>query len=128
MARYRKGEGFHFAAVPFELLDDEDADAFVIATYASIRSFADFGSDEGASISDGRAAKRAGCSARHFRRCRVALQQMGWLEWTTVPYEHGRVNVYTIHAIRRPEPDGGAVCQAAPMRTVRPTTKSQIPR
>lgn len=139
MAEYRRGNGPHFASLPFELLDNPEADAYTIATYAAVKSYADFGSDEGARPGDGVACKRAGCSERIFRDRRDRLRRMGWLEWEQRP---GRTNLYVVHSSPvTPAPhagveegDPGTTCRttpaphAAPPRHQVPTTKSQLPR
>lgn len=94
---YKAGRGPFFAQVPFLLMDDPDKDAFVIATYAAIRSFADFGSDTGAKVSDARLSERAGCSPRTVRERRNWLRDKGWLDWEPGKGE-GDPNTYVIHS------------------------------
>lgn len=106
---YRRGQGPHFAQVPFDLLDDEDADAYTIATYAALRSFADFGSAGGAEVSDARASARAGCGRRTFKRRREKLRKMGWIEWESGKDE-GSKNTYVVHGSPvTPEKETGGV-------------------
>lgn len=146
MAEYRRGRGPHFAQVPFELLDDPEANAYVIATYVAVKSYADFGSTDGAEVGDPRASKRAGCSERKFRECREWLRQRGWIEWEQVPTKTGRINRYVVHnspapvdeeagEVRHTMPDpSGTPCRthpapgAGPVRHTVPPTNSHIPR
>ena len=85
-----------FAPVPLALLKDPEADAYRISAYAAIRSFADFGSDGGASVGDASLAKRAGMSERKLRACRGWLKARGWITWQTHKIPLGLMNVYTI--------------------------------
>lgn len=151
MAEYRRGRGPHFAPIPFELLEDPEADAYVIATYAAIKSYADFGSAEGAEVSDRTACKRAGCSERKFRECREKLRELGWLEWDRVTTATGTINRYVVHnspapvekgaeGVRHGVPEGvrqdmpdpsGTACRRGPARGAdnqEPGTKSHRPR
>lgn len=98
MTLYRKGRGPYFAPIPWELQDNPSAKAFHIATYAALKRFADFGSDEGATVSDATVAEKAGCSERQVRYCRDDLEAWGWLEWETITTRFGRLNAYIVHS------------------------------
>lgn len=93
----RKGRGPHFAQVPHELLDNPESTAFHVASYAALRSFADFSTGENSHASEERIAARAGCSSRQFRRCRKDLREWGWIEWQSRKDE-GATTVYVVHA------------------------------
>lgn len=126
MAEYQRGRGPHFVTVPFELLDDEEADAYTIAVYAALRRFADFGKDTGAQVGDARAAKVAGCGERTFRDRRERLRKMGWVEWEE---RKGLPNKYVVHASKTPARDADVADTPASdadlPRHEMPTTKSQ---
>lgn len=96
-SRVRRGRGPFFSPVPFDILDDPELDAYAIATYAAIRSFADFGSGDGARVSDATIARRAGCSDRTVRARRDLLASKGWIEWRSGKGE-GDPNEYLVHA------------------------------
>lgn len=98
MTLYRRGRGPFFSPIPWELQDNPSATAFHIATYAALKRFADFGSDEGATVSDATVAEKAGCSERQVRYCREQLEAWGWLEWETVATRFGRLNAYVVHS------------------------------
>lgn len=80
-SEYQSGRGPHFSMVPWELQDDPEVDAWMVAVYAAVRRFADFGSGTGSFVSDRRGAEVAGCSERTFRDRRDKLRQIGWIEW-----------------------------------------------
>lgn len=82
-----------FSKVPIELLEDPDVDAYAVAVYAALRSKCDFGSEDGARVSDGTAADLAGCSAKTFQRRRQLLRDLGWIDWTG---KYGAVNAYVV--------------------------------
>ena len=121
---YLRGRGPHFAPIPFELLDDPRADAYTIATYAAVKSYADFGSTNGAAVSDAVACQRAGCGERTFRERRQLLRDLGWLDWQTVATQHGRINRYVVHSSPPPADDtiemGGPAPDAGPIRQEMP--------
>ena len=102
-AEYRIGRRAPYTMVPQSLLMDERADAYTIATYVALRSFADFGSTEGARPSDKSAAQRAGCSVRTFVNRRQRLKELGWLEWQSRAAQ-GKTNVYVIHETAEADP------------------------
>ncbi len=95
-------QGPRFAAVPHAFLDDYRSKQGHIAVYASLRSFADFGSENGAHPGTPRAAFRAGMSEPAFRRWRDELVTFGWIVYQA---SEGRAHQYVVHAILEEESD-----------------------
>lgn len=92
--------GGNFVKIPMALLNAvadplSDLDAFAIAVWVALRSYADFGSEEGATVRDQVAAARAGCSVPTFKRRRKSLQQAGWVDWRSGKIT-GRSNRYIV--------------------------------
>lgn len=88
----------HFIKVPIALLDavadpGSDLDGLAILVWIALKSFADFGSEEGAVVRDQVATARAGCSWSTFKRRRKSLQESGWLDWQS---NAGRSNRYIV--------------------------------
>lgn len=100
---YRRGRGPYHAQVPWELQDDPRADPGIIATYAALQRFTDFGGETGARVSDRQAADKAHLSTKAFRAKRMKLREMGWISWDTVDDRNdagqvkGRINAYVVH-------------------------------
>ncbi len=89
-----------FVMIPVALLNEvadpaSDLDGLAIAVWVALRSYADFGSEEGAFVTDRVAAPRSGCSVPTFKRHRQALRKAGWIDWESGK-EAGRSNRYTI--------------------------------
>lgn len=119
----------HFVRVPTALLDavadsDSDLDGLAIAVYTALRSYADFGSEEGAAVRDQMAAARAGCSVSTFKRRRNRLLNAGWIDWES-GQDMGVVNRYTVHDAPRVGQTELPLDQNDPLGSL---TESDIPR
>lgn len=88
----------HFTPVPHALLDDVEAGrlpALSLLVYVAVRSYATFGTGEGAWPSHRRLAARAGISYRAVIDQLKHLREAGWLDWDSGASAGGS-NVYTV--------------------------------
>lgn len=131
----RSGRGPHFCDLPYELQDDPDTTPSHIATYLSLRRFADFGGIRGARASHATLAGKAHVSVDTLQRSLLWLKGRGWIEWDS-GREAGKPNDYTVHRSLVPSEGGGTAPdgEGVPHRTGRGvphqtgTTESHIPR
>jgi hypothetical protein len=103
----QSGRRAPFVTVPLALLDDPKVDPAAIATYAALQSYCDFGSEEGAFVTDNKASVRAHLGVRTFRDRRMLLRDLGWVDWDSGK-EEGRSNTYRVHQVgSAPDAEGG---------------------
>ena len=95
--RIKAGRGPYFAQIPWALQDDPRTDSGMIATYASLRRYSDFGGPTGCRASHRTLSQKAHLSSSTFRLKLAALRALGWIEWQSGKVD-GTPNVYIVHA------------------------------
>jgi hypothetical protein len=103
-----------YLQLPIELLTDPDIDPFALAAWAALKSWCDFGSEQGAHPSDTKAAERAGMSRRVFIDRRNLLREKGWIEWQNT----GKTNTYIVHTSVHANPTDSDEQSAADVQEV----------
>ena len=97
MARIKRGRGRYFAQVPHEIQDDPKIDSGMIAAYAALRRYADWGGEGGGKASHRTLAQKAGMGVRTLIDRLEKLRDTGWIEWDSGKTE-GTPNTYIVHA------------------------------